>query len=317
MNPAAPVLVTGASGYIGPFVLARLRDHGLAARTLSRTPFAGSLRDIVAGDFTDRAQIAPALQGARAVIHLAGRAHVFHEQDADPAAAYRHANTEVTLALGRAAKDAGVKRFVFMSTVKVYGECFAKALTETDPTVPEDDYGRTKLAAEEGLKAICADGTMTYTIIRSPMVYGPNGKGNVRRLAKLVKTGLPLPLGSVRNRRSIVAVDNLADILVRCAQDPNAANETFLVADGAPISTPQMVRGIAAGLGAPARLLPFPPRLLEMAGRLTGKGQEVCRLTGSLEFDISHLKAQLGWQPVISTEDALYQTGQSFAGDAS
>jgi UDP-glucose 4-epimerase len=251
------------------------------------------------------------------VIHLAGRAHVFHEQDADPAAAYRHANTDVALSLARAAKAAGASRFVFMSTVKVYGERFIHPLTERDPTAPEDDYGRTKLAAEEGLRAICADGAMTYTIIRSPMVYGPRGKGKLRRLARLVKTGLPLPLASVRNRRSIVAVDNLADILARCADDPNAANETFLVADGAPIFTPQMIRGIAAGLKAPARLLPFPPGLLEMAGRLAGKGEEVRRLTGSLEFDISHLQSRLGWRSVIGTQEALYQTGQSFAGPAS
>jgi nucleoside-diphosphate-sugar epimerase len=315
MTATETVLLTGASGYIGPHVAKRLESSGYRVRLLLRrasAQFAGTETFIVR-DFDDLDQVRPALANCSAVIHLAGRAHVFHEHAADPAAAYRRANTDITLVLAKAAREAGVARFVFMSTVKVYGEDFARPRTERDPTTPQDDYGRTKLDAELGLKAICDGGDMSYTVVRSPMVYGPDCTGNVRRLAKLIRTGLPMPLGSVRNRRSIVAVDNLADVLVRCARDAAAANETFLVGDGAPVSTPELIRGLASGLKAPARLMPFPPAALELLARLAGRGEEVRRLTGSLEFDISHLKSRLGWQPVIATDAALAQAGRSFA----
>jgi nucleoside-diphosphate-sugar epimerase len=312
------VMLTGATGYIGARVLARLQSMGVPVKVLARRAQTSGIpqsdwtvaEDIAAPDLLRRL-----LPDCQAVVHLAGRAHVFREA-CKPGDAYQRANTDLTEALATASAEAGVERFVFMSTAKVYGEASTHPLTERDTPVPTDAYGRSKLDAESRIKAICTGSRMTYAIIRSPMVYGPNCIGNVRRLAGALRRRLPMPFATSDNRRSVIAVDNLVDVLIRCTEHANAANETFVAADPAPLSTRQLVERLAAGMGIAPWLVPFPKSLLKVCGHLLGRGAEIERLTGTFEFDTGHLQTRLGWSPVVSSLDALAATGRSFRSGA-
>ena len=289
-------LVTGATGFVGTALVAALTGaRHRVVRVIRGAPAPG---DIAVADLLSWQPAAKDLAGVDCVIHLAARTHVMAESAADPLAAYRALNVAVTARLAEAAAQAGVRRFVFMSSIKVNGEAtHGRAFTPDDVPRPEDAYGISKHEAEEALHAIAQRTGLEVVVLRPPLVYGPGVKGNLLALTRAVDRGVPLPLASIDNRRSLVGLDNLVSAIALAATHPAAAGRTFLVNDGEDLSTPQLVRAIAAGLGRPARLLPCPVALLRLAGRLTGKSAAVDRLTGSLEVDASVLTQALGWRP--------------------
>jgi len=255
----------------------------------------------------DSADWGKVLFGITTVVHLAARVHVMHDTEADPLMAFRVVNVEGTLNLTRQAAAAGVKRFVFISSVKVNGELTqsGRAFTEADSPDPQDAYGLSKHEAEQGLRQLAVDTGMEVVIIRPPLVYGPGVKANFAALMRAVQRGWPLPLGAVPNQRSLVALSNLVDFIVTCIAHPQAANQTFLVSDGQDLSTTELVRGMARAAGVPARLLPVPVWALQAGATLLGKGGAVQRLCGNLQVDISKARQLLGWVPPISIDEGL------------
>jgi len=255
----------------------------------------------------DSADWGKVLFGITTVVHLAARVHVMHDTEADPLMAFRVVNVEGTLNLARQAAAAGVKRFVFISSVKVNGELTqsGRAFTEADSPDPQDAYGLSKHEAEQGLRQLAVDTGMEVVIIRPPLVYGPGVKANFAALMRAVQRGWPLPLGAVPNQRSLVALSNLVDFIVTCIAHPQAANQTFLVSDGQDLSTTELVRGMARAAGVPARLLPVPVWALQAGATLLGKGDAVQRLCGNLQVDISKARQLLGWVPPISIDEGL------------
>ena len=247
------------------------------------------------------------------VIHLAARVHVMHDTASDPLAAFREVNLDATLELASQAAAAGARRFVFVSSVKVNGEATApgRAVTERDVPAPQDAYAISKWEAEQGLRQIAASTGMEVVIIRPPLVYGPGVKANFAALMRAVQRGMPLPLGAVQNLRSLVGLDNLVDFIITCARHPAAANQTFLVSDGADISTPDLVRAIARASGRPARLLSVPVGLLASLAALLGKRAAVDRLCSSLQLDISKARGLLQWAPPVTLDEGLRR---AFAG---
>jgi nucleoside-diphosphate-sugar epimerase len=258
-------------------------------------------------DLTAQTDWSLTLAGADAVVHLAARVHVMQETEIDPLTAFRAVNVDGTLNLARQAAAAGVKRFVFISSVKINGEStqLGRAFTEVDLPNPQDAYGQSKHEAEQGLRQIASDTGMEVVIIRPPLVYGPGVKANFAALMRAVQRGWPLPLGAVHNQRSLVALDNLVDFIVTCITHAQAANQTFLVSDGQDLSTTELVRGMAQAAGVPARLLPVPVWALQAGASLLGKGDAVQRLCGNLQVDISKARNLLGWVPPVSVEEGL------------
>jgi nucleoside-diphosphate-sugar epimerase len=230
-----------------------------------------------------------------------------HDTAADPVTAFRAVNVDGTVNLARQAAAAGVKRFVFISSVKANGESTqpGRAFTETDAPNPQDAYGQSKHEAEQGLRQLSADTGMEVVIIRPPLVYGPGVKANFAALMRVVQRGWPLPLGAVHNQRSLVALDNLVDFIITCITHPQAANQTFLVSDGQDLSTTELVRGMAQAAGVPARLLPVPVWALQAGASLLGKGDAVQRLCGNLQIDTSKARRLLDWVPPVSVEEGL------------
>lgn len=301
------VLVTGASGFIGRALCERLSADGHIVVPAVRRP-AGLANELSLGDFAASTDWRNALPGCQAVVHLAARVHT----GGDPSA-FQATNTEATLALARQAADAGVRRFVFVSSVKVHGEGRETAYKESDTPAPEDDYARSKWAAEQGLHALACDTGLEVVILRPPLVYGPGVKANFRQLMRAVERGWPLPLGAIHNRRSVLYLGNLVDAIQLCIEHPDAAGHTFLLDDGEAISTPQLVRAVAHAMDRPARLLSVPVGLLELAGTLLGKRSAVTRLTASLFVDSSLIRTRLGWVPPYSTTAGLAVTVTSAA----
>nr|MDP2190435.1 SDR family oxidoreductase [Rhodoferax sp.] len=305
------VLVTGASGFVGRPLCAALfkRGHEVVAVMRSVDAALHGFSPAVVGAIDQGTNWAAALDKVTVVIHLAARVHVMHDTAVDPLAAFRAVNVQGTLNLARQAAAAGVKRFVFVSSVKVNGEYtqLGRAFTEADAPDPQDAYGLSKHEAEQGLREIAAETGMEVVIIRPPLVYGPGVKANFATLMRAVQRGWPLPLGAVHNQRSLVALDNLVDFIVTCLSHPQAANQTFLVSDGHDLSTAELVRGLARAAGVPARLLPVPVWALQAGAALLGKGDAVQRLCGNLQVDISKARSLLGWTPPISVEEGLRQ----------
>lgn len=300
------VLVTGASGFVGTGLMDRLSSAGRAARGASRHAPANNRPHItwsVTKDCTGSTQWRHALEGTQSVVHLAARVHVMRDRDADPLAAFRSVNVDGTLNLARQAADAGVKRFVFVSSIKVNGE--AGRFTEADAPNPADPYGVSKLEAETGLREIEARTGIEVVIVRPPLVYGPGVKGNMATLMRGIRAGVPFPLGAVNNRRSLVGRDNLVDFIITCIDHSDAAGETFFVSDGEDMSTPDLIRRLADALGKSARLIPVPVALLNAAATIAGKRDVIQRLTGSLQLDISKARRVLRWSPPVSVNDGL------------
>lgn len=260
----------------------------------------------VVGDIGPATDWSAALAGVDAVAHLAARAHVLREDAADPLAAFRAVNAEGTRRLAESARAAGVRRVVYVSTIGVHGvKTEGRPFDESSPFAPESRYAQSKLEGETALREALAGSPTEWVILRPPLVYGPDAPGNFGRLVRLVKRGVPLPFGSLRNRRSLIYVENLADAIVRCADHPAAANEAFVVSDGEDLSTAELVRGIAEASGAPARLLPCPRTLLRCAGAMLGRRGDVGRLIDDLTVDASKLRARLAWSPPLDARAAL------------
>jgi len=305
------ILVTGANGFVGTALCRVLRARGITFVPAVRK--AESAGQIGVGDIDAQTPWKEALSGCNAVIHLAARVHVMKDEATDPLAAYRLVNRDAALNLARQAAESGIRRFVFVSSIKVNGErTTGRPFTAADVPMPLDPYGQSKLEAENALRELSQQTGLEVVIVRPPLVYGPGVGANFLSLMRLVRTGLPLPLGAVDNRRSMAAAENLADLLICCVRHPSAAGHTFLVSDDHDISTAELVRKLAASMGKSARLLPVPGKLLMAGAALLGKSAAAERLLGSLQVDIAHTKSVLGWHPAIGMDDAIDTTVQHF-----
>lgn len=308
------IAITGASGFVGSALCSRLEHDRIAFRPLSRSmpgrvPGAAKVADV--GPQTDWSA---ALEGCDAVVHLAARVHVMRESAADPLAEFRRVNTAGTERLARQAVEMGVRRFVFISTAKVLGEDSGdRAFTEGDPPCPSDPYAISKWEAELALARVSTETGLIVTVLRPPLVYGPGVGGNFASLASALHRGIPLPLASIRNRRSMIYVGNLCDAILVCLRHPAAGGRTFLAADGEDLSTPEILRRCARAMGTRVHLLPCPVPLLVAAATLGGYGASVRRLTRSLALDASALRSELGWHPPFTLDEGLARTFQASA----
>ena len=299
------VLITGGHGFVGNALFERLGAEGCDPLRVSRQALGPG--DLAVGEIDLTTDWSEAFIDCAVVIHLAARVHVMQDTATDPLTAFRTVNVDGTLNLARQAAAAGVKRFVFISSLKVNGEVTqpGHAFTEADVSSPQDAYGQSKQEAEQGLRQIASTTGMEVVIIRPPLVYGPGVKANFASLMRAVQRGWPLPLGAVLNQRSFVALDNLVDLIVTCITHPRAANQTFLVSDGKDLSTPDLIKRMARAMNRPARLMPVPVWALKAGASLLGKGDEVQRLCGNLQVDISKARSLLGWVPPVSVEEGL------------
>jgi nucleoside-diphosphate-sugar epimerase len=309
------VLVTGASGFVGRATCARLVTQDMdvigAVRQLPSRLLSGVEYRIV-GDLGAKTDWRDALTGVDIIIHCAARVHVMQETVANPLDAFRAVNVAGTGQLARQAAAAGGKRFVMLSSVKVNGEGAAVAYRETDVPAPQDAYGKSKYEAEVALREIAAETGMEVVVVRPPLIYGPGVKANFYALMRALVVGLPLPLGAVSNRRSLVALDNVVDLIVMCVGHPAAANETFLVSDGEDLSTTELVRRLAHALGCSARLVPVPVAVLMAGATLLGKREAARRLCGTLQVDISKVRKVLGWTSPVSVDEGLRRTAKYY-----
>ncbi len=305
-----PVLVTGGTGFVGRALIARLLQDPATevvapARAPERLPM--TVRGVRIGEIGPATDWSGCLAGVKVVVHAAARVHMPDDNTSDPLAAYRRVNVDGTLGLARQAAEAGARRLVLVSTVKVNGEQTLPGRPFTADSQPEpgDPYGVSKLEAEQGLLRIARETGLEVVIIRPPLVYGPGVKGNFATLVRLVEKGLPLPLGAVRNQRSLVGVDNLVDLIVTCMDHPAAASQVFLAADGEDVSTPELLRRLSAARGRRPRLVPVPPGLLMAAAAVLGRRGQARRLLGSLQVDISKTRDTLGWRPPLTLDEGL------------
>jgi nucleoside-diphosphate-sugar epimerase len=302
------ILLTGGSGFVGAALHASLGQH--AVRRAMRTPCAAANDCVTIANIDPDTDWNLALHGREVVLHLAARAHVMQEHSSDPLATYRSVNTAGTLNLAQQAAAAGVRRFIFLSSVKVHGEATRPGQPfQVDAQLqPQDPYGISKHEAEQGLRQIAKATSMELVIIRPPLIYGPGVKANFAALLRTVARGIPLPLGALHNLRSLLALDNLIDFIHLCMTHPAAANQTFLVSDGDDISTPELIHRMAQALDQPTRLLPVPVWLLHAAAAPLGQRMAMQRLCGSLQVDISHARQRLGWRPPITLNEGLRRT---------
>lgn len=310
---ALSVVVSGASGFVGRAVSNAVVERGGSVIGLvrrSQTTSQGVQERILPGD--DFVGVETCLQRDRkcdAVIHLAARVHLMHDTEADPLAAYRRTNVDGSLRLARAAHAAGVRRFVFVSSIKALGDSDpGRPLRETDEPGPTDPYGVSKLEAENALLGYGEETGMEIVIVRPPLVYGPGVRANFLQLIRAIAKGIPLPLGAIAARRSLIYVENLASVLLECATNPAAPGKTFHVADSLDLSVSELARTLAAQLDAPQRLIPVPASWLRLAGSLTGRSAQVERLIGNLRLDCTRAREVLGWNAPYSVEQGLSET---------
>jgi nucleoside-diphosphate-sugar epimerase len=304
-------LVTGGGGFVGRHLVAELVRRSVPVRTTVRTriDFAPEVDVRVIEDLAGHGELDSLLRDVDCVMHLAARAHVTADRADDNYELYRIGNEVMTARLAAAAAANGVRRFVLMSTIKVFGEVDrGRPFAAGDTPMPVDAYGRSKLQAERALWTACEAGKLTGVVVRSPLVYGPTVRANFLRLMRLIDRELPLPLASVRNRRSLVSTDNLVDLLCRCREQGAAAGGTFLVSDGEDLSTPELMGKVARAMRRRARLFAVPPAALRLAGGLLGRSAEVARLIESLSLDIAATRSTLAWNPPSTVDEALQKT---------
>ena len=303
------VLLTGATGFVGSRLAMSLKakpDLNLTLavrRSIQHSP----MRVVEVRSLDAKTDWSAAVTDQEVVIHTAARAHILENEAGVPLNEYRRVNVDGTLNLARQAAEAGVRRFIFISSIKVNGEqtSFGNPFTADDIPAPEDAYGISKYEAEQGLLQIAADTGLEVVIIRPPLVYGPGVKGNFSSMMQVVKKGFPLPLGAIKNKRSLVALDNLVDLIITCINHPAAANQVFLAGDGEDLSTTNLLRGVAKAAGVSSRLINVPASVLMFMASLLGKKEMAQRLLGSLQVDISKACDLLGWTPLLSVEEGL------------
>ena len=315
MKNRKTVLVTGANGFVGQPLCRELVQQGFAVRaavrkqqTLQDSEF---VKVIEVGDLSQFANWSMLLERCDAVVHLVARTHVTDEFGTSALANYRRTNVDVTRRLAKAATRAGLSHFVFMSSIKAVGNGANEAYSESTTCAPEDSYGITKLEAEQELISALRGTGCHYTILRPPLVYGPNVRGNFLKLLKFVKRGVPMP--AVSNARSMVHVGNLVDAVIRCLRSAEAHSELFHVADEYPISTSELVRTMARGMDCRARLVPLPQTLLRTFGTALGRGEEMKRLVGSLTVSTDKLQNKLGWHAKLSIDEGVLETSRLYA----
>jgi len=317
------VLVTGANGFVGSALCRRLHSSGLLVRGAVRDreklpqhgdPESKDLEWVVLHDRSPEDETRHALQGVSAVIHLAARVHVMADHAVDPLHEFRRVNRDWTERLARAAALQGVRRFVYLSSIKVNGERSARPFTEQDLPNPQDPYGISKWEAEEALATVSSQIGLEIVVVRSPLVYGPGVGGNVLQLRNIIRRGIPLPFASAHNRRSLIYLGNLVDALACCVKDVRAAGQRYLVSDGEDLSTPELIRRLAKALGLPPRLWPVPLSVLRWSGRLAGKGPMIDRLLGSLQVDSSKIRKELDWRPPYSVDQGFAETAAWYSG---
>jgi UDP-glucose 4-epimerase len=298
------VLLTGGSGFVGT----RLLQHPLfkEALTVGRTsPDKGGKFTYI--PLTESSDYTEVLSDVNVVVHVAARAHMMNEIARDPLSEYRKTNTLATLNLAKQAIKAGVKRFIFISSIKVLGDNteIGQPFSITDSLNPKDAYGVSKAEAEIGLMRLCRDSNMAFVIIRPPLVYGAGVKGNFEKLLQLISMRIPLPLGSVNNKRSMVSIDNLVDLICVCIKDTKAKNQIFLVSDDFDMSLPELLYELSKARSYESRLIKFPLGLLRLMFFCLGKSGIYNRLCGSMQVDLTHTKRQLGWEPPFSIQESL------------
>ncbi|MTI64688.1 SDR family oxidoreductase [Methylophaga sp.] len=319
------ILVSGGTGFVGRALVSHLRGNGHAVSALVRevsSSLEGEVPQIICGDLVglsdspvpsgvkdvcDINKLRTALENTDTVIHTAARVHVMDDTAEEPLIEFRKVNTAATLGLAREAARAGVKRFIFLSTIKVNGESTypGEPFSEQDICNPTDPYGISKYEAEQGLLQIAQKTGMEVVIIRPPLIYGPGVKGNFASMMRWVGKGIPLPLGAVNNQRSLLALENLLDFINCCLDHPKAANEVFLLSDGQDVSTTELIQKLAQAQGKKAWLLPVPVSLMKLAADLLGKRDVADRLFGSLQIDNSKACFKLNWSPVVSMDEQL------------
>ena len=305
------VLVTGANGFAGQALCVQLRRQGVQVRRAVRQIAPGERRsddDAVVGEIGPDTQWRAALDGVEAVVHLAARAHVMQDAVRGSLEDYRRVNVQGTRQLALEATSAGVRRMVFLSSVKVNGETTHRPFSEQDAPHPTDAYGISKWEAEQAFKEVAQEKGIEWVILRPPLVYGPGVRANFLKLMRAVDRGVPLPVGALQNQRSLLYLGNLIDAIQVSLSHPNAANQVFLLSDGEDISTPDLVRRLAAALHVRPRLLPAPPQLVRLAGWVMGRLASTERLTRSLQVDSSRIRAELGWVPPFSLDQGLVET---------
>ena len=310
------MLVTGAQGFVGLPLSTALVKLGYQVRCAVRGSFHVNEEQEATsvGDINGATDWANALVGVAVVIHLAARVHVMKETAADALSAYRKVNVEGTLNLAKQAALAGVKRFIFISSIKVNGEgtTLGQPYHEQQTPAPLDAYGLSKYEAELALQQLAKDTGLEVVIIRPTLIYGPGVKANFRAMMRCLDLGIPLPLGSIHNQRSLLALDNLIDLIRLCIVHPAAANQTFLASDGVDLSTPELLTAMAEALGKPARLIKLPESLLMLGAKLVGQQAMAQRLCGSLQVDNAKARELLDWQPPVSVQEALLKVAVAY-----
>jgi nucleoside-diphosphate-sugar epimerase len=303
------VLVTGATGFVGRALATRLLAERRAVRVAVRAgsaPLPAGVESIAVGDLGPETDWTRAVEGIDAIVHLAARVHMTGEDAGDALPRFRAVNAAGSAALARAARTAGVRRLVLLSTTTVYGDrSHGRPFDESSPPAPATPYAQSKLEAEQLVAGILNGSPTELVVLRPPLVYGPGAKGNFARLVRLVQRGIPLPLGSVRNKRSLVFVDNLADAIMRALDHPAATGRTYVVSDGEDVSTPDLIARLAAALGRQPRLFAVPPALLRLVGALLGRGDEIGRLLDDMAVDSSRIRTELGWRPPFTVDEGL------------
>ena len=310
------ILITGASGFVGQALCKQAKRQNFdvrgALRKDNNLPL--DVETITVGEINASTDWTNALLNVDVVIHLAARVHMMKDHSADPLAEFRKVNVQGTENLALQAARAGVKRLVFVSSIKVNGETTSgnTIYSETDSPAPQDPYAVSKYEAEQALQRIAQNTGLEIVILRPPLVYGPGVKGNFAQMLKVLKKGIPLPFASIRNRLSLIYVENLVAALLVCATHPAAAGQTYLVSDGLEISTPDLLNRLGSAMNHPARLFPCPPAFLKLAGHLIGKSNQIERLLGSLRIDSGKIRRELNWSPPRSLEEGLNITGTLF-----
>ena len=310
------LLITGVTGFVGQALIDKLYSDGysvVAAVRRESTVLGLDVDSIKVGNISEQTDWQPALNEIDVVIHCAARAHIMNDTVADPLAEFRKVNTAATLNLARQAAEAAVRRFVFISSIKVNGELTEGVRFSSEDTfIPTDPYGLSKYEAEQGLLALAKETGVEVVIIRPTLVYGTGVKGNFASLLKWMKRGVPLPLGAIHNQRSLVALDNLVDFIIHCINHPKAANEIFLISDGEDVSTTELLQKVAKVFDKRALLLPIPVSWMTLAAQLLGKADVANRLFGSLQVDSSKAHELLGWKPVITMDEQLGKIADAY-----